>query len=97
MDIAEILYKFIITIFTAIKSSAFTEDFIAVLLMIIGIGVIGVITTSITLYIINGGKKIEKTYEEKVIEDIKSMLDNFDDLSNEDLDNIVKILKALKK
>ena len=26
-----------------------------------------------------------------------SMLDNFDDLSNEDLDNIVKILKALKK
>ena len=67
---------------------------IAVLLMIIGIGVIGVITTSITLYIINGGKKIEKTYEEKVIEDIKSMLD---DLSNEDLDNIVKILKALKK
>ena len=70
---------------------------IAVLLMIIGIGVIGVITTSITLYIINGGKKIEKTYEEKVIEDIKSMLDNFDDLSNEDLDNIVKILKALKK
>ena len=65
--------------------------------MIIGIGVIGVITTSITLYIINGGKKIEKTYEEKVIEDIKSMLDNFDDLSNEDLDNIVKILKALKK
>ncbi|EEG37702.1 hypothetical protein EUBHAL_00483 [Anaerobutyricum hallii DSM 3353] len=34
MDIAEILYKFIITIFTAIKSSAFTEDFIAVLLMI---------------------------------------------------------------
>ena len=61
------------------------------------VGVIGVITTSITLYIINGGKKIEKTYEEKVIEDIKSMLDNFDDLSNEDLDNIVKILKALKK
>ena len=74
-----------------------TVGYGAVLLMIIGIGVIGVITTSITLYIINGGKKIEKTYEEKVIEDIKSMLDNFDDLSNEDLDNIVKILKALKK
>ena len=37
MNIAEILYKFIITIFTAIKSSAFTEDFIAVLLMILGV------------------------------------------------------------
>lgn len=70
---------------------------IAVLLMIIGIGVIGVITTSLTLYIVGEKKSIKKTYKEKVIEDIKIMLDNFDDLTIEDIDNILKILKTLKE
>ena len=56
---------------------------IAVLLMIIGIGVIGVITTSITLYIANGGRKMQKSYKEKVIEDIKNKLDNYENLTNE--------------
>lgn len=70
---------------------------IAVLLMIIGIGVIGVITTSLTLYIVGGRKSIKKTYKDKVLEDIKIMLDNFDDLTNEDIDNILKILKSLKQ
>lgn len=70
---------------------------IAVLLMIIGIGVIGVITTSLTLYIVGGRKSIKKTYKDKVLEDIKIMLDNFDDLTNEDIDNILKILKSLKE
>lgn len=69
---------------------------IAVLLMIIGIGVIGVITTSLTLYIAGGRKNIKKTYKDKVLDDIKAMLDNFDNLTNEDLDNILKILKSLK-
>lgn len=70
---------------------------IAVLLMIIGIGVIGVITTSLTLYIAGGRKSIKKTYKDKVIDDVKNMLDNYDDLSIDDIDNIAKILKSLKK
>lgn len=70
---------------------------IAVLLMIIGIGVIGVITTSLTLYIVGERKSIKKAYKEKVVEDIKFMLDNFDDLTIEDIDNISKILKSLKE
>ena len=70
---------------------------IAVLLMIIGIGVIGVITTSITLYIANGGRKMQKSYKEKVIEDIKNKLDNYENLTSEDIEDIIKILKALKK
>ena len=70
---------------------------IAVLLMIIGIGVIGVITTSITLYIANGGRKMQKSYKEKVIEDIKNKLDNYENLTSEDIEEIIKILKALKK
>ena len=69
---------------------------IAVLLMIIGIGVIGVITTSLTLYIVGGRKSVKKTYKDRIIDDVKSMLDNYDDLTNEDIDNIAKILKSLK-
>lgn len=70
---------------------------IAVLLMIIGIGVIGVITTSLTLYIAGGRKSVKKTYKDKVVDDVKSMLDNFDDLTIDDIDNISKILKSLKE
>lgn len=69
---------------------------IAVLLMIIGIGIIGVITTSLTLYILGDRKSIKKTYKDRVIDDVKSMLDNYDELSNKDIDNIAKILKSLK-
>lgn len=69
---------------------------IAVLLMIIGIGIIGVITTSLTLSIIGGRKGFKKTYKDRVIDDVKSMLDNYDQLTSEDIDNIAKILKSLK-
>ena len=70
---------------------------IAVLLMIIGIGIIGVITTSLTLSLIGGRKGFKKTYKDKIIEDVKSMLDNYDELTIEDIDNIAKILKSLKE
>lgn len=70
---------------------------IAVLLMIIGIGVIGVITTSLTLYIAGGRKNMKKTYKDRIIDDVKSMLDNYEDLSMEDIDNIARILKSLKE
>ena len=69
---------------------------IAVLLMIIGIGIIGVITTSLTLSIIGGRKRFKRTYKDRVIDDVKSMLDNYDELTLEDIDNITKILKSLK-
>ena len=69
---------------------------IAVLLMIIGIGIIGVITTSLTLSIIGGRKRFKRTYKDRIIDDVKSMLDNYDELTLEDIDNITKILKSLK-
>ena len=70
---------------------------IGVLLMIIGIGISGVITTTLTLYLVGDRKKGKLTYKEKVINDIKEMLDNYDDLSDEDIDNIIKTIKSLKK
>ena len=42
-------------------------------------------------------KSIKKTYKDRVIDDVKSMLDNYDELSNKDIDNIAKILKSLKE
>ncbi len=70
---------------------------IAVLLMIIGIGIIGVITTTLTLSLIGGKNVFNKTYKDKVVEDVKSMLDNYDELTIEDIDNIARILKSLKE
>ena len=69
---------------------------IAVILMIIGIGIVGVITTSLTLSIIGGRNGLKRTYKDKVIDDVKSMLDKYDELTLEDIDNITKILKSLK-
>lgn len=70
----------------------------AVILMIVGIGVIGVITTNITLYIVNSGRRKESdNYKGHIIEQIKEKLDNYEDLTDEDIDTIIKILKALKK
>lgn len=70
---------------------------IAVLLMIFGIGVIGVVTTTLALSISNGGKKTKnKPFKEEIIENIKLTLDNYDDLSDEDIENIVRIIKSLR-
>ena len=40
---------------------------------------------------------MQKSYKEKVIEDIKNKLDNYENLTSEDIEDIIKILKALKK
>lgn len=70
---------------------------IAVLLMIFGIGVIGVVTTTLALNITNGGKSKKKmTVKEQIIADIKYTLDNYDNLSDEDIDNIIKVIKSLR-
>ena len=70
---------------------------IAVILMVFGVGFIGITSTSIALRVLNGGKKEkDKSYKNKVLEGIKLMLDNYDSLSDEDIDNIVKILKSLR-
>lgn len=70
---------------------------IAVILMVFGVGFVGITSTAIALRILNGGKKEkQKTYKNSVLEGIKIMLDNYDSLSDEDIDNIVKILKSLR-
>lgn len=68
---------------------------LASVLMIIGIGFIGMLMGTIATFFIN--KKVSnKSLKESTIENIKNNLDDFDNLSNEDIDNIYKILKSLK-
>lgn len=71
---------------------------VAVILMVVGIGFIGITTSTIAVYIINDGKrKSKKNFKGEVIETVKEKLNNFDDLSENDIDNIYKTLKSLKK
>lgn len=68
---------------------------IASILILVGIGFIGMLTGTISTFFINkqNGKS---TYKEKVIEDIKCRLDEFEDLSIDDIDDIYNVLKSLK-
>lgn len=70
---------------------------VGVLLMIFGIGFIGITTSTIAAYIINGGKRRRSIgFKQETIEHIKYKLDNFDELSSEEIDEIYRILKSLK-
>lgn len=71
---------------------------VAVILMVVGIGFIGITTSTIAVYIINDGRrKINNNFKRELIETVKYKLDNFDDLSESDIDDIYKTLKSLKK
>lgn len=71
---------------------------VAILLMILGVGFISVTTSTMAVYIINkeGYKKQKKGYRENAIDLIKYNLDNIDDLSDKDLEDIYYTLKRLK-
>lgn len=67
---------------------------IAMVLMLMGIGLIGTVTSTLTSYFLNMGTKNVK---DQTLEQIKERLTDFDQLSEEDVDDICRILKALKK
>jgi voltage-gated potassium channel len=78
-----------------ISPSTTAGRLIACVLMITGIGLIGMLTGNITSFFIN--KKHTTSYKSEAIENIKDKLDDFDNLSSEDIEYIYKTLKALKK
>lgn len=63
-------------------------------LMLVGIGFLSMLTGTIATFFLR--KTNSTNYKNETIEDIKSKLDNFNELSIEDIDNIHKVLKALK-
>ena len=69
---------------------------IAMVLMLVGIGLIGTVTSTLTSYFLNTGQK-KKTVTDETIEMIKVQLDNFDSLSEEDVEAICGVLRGLKR
>ena len=68
---------------------------IAGITMFTGIGFLGMLTATMATFFL---KKSDSTgYKGQTIEDIKTRLDNFDNLSIEDINNIHNVLIALKK
>ena len=68
---------------------------IASILMLVGIGFIGMLTGTIATYFLSE-KENNKSFKEEIIDSIKDKLDNFDDLTNDDISDICAILKSLK-
>ena len=76
-----------------ISPSTFYGRIIAMVLMLVGIGMIGSITSTLTSYFLNVKAKNVKN---ETIDSIKAQLDRFDELSPQDVNDICSILKALK-
>ncbi len=77
-----------------ISPSTFYGRMIAMVLMLVGIGLIGTVTSTLTSYFLNVRTKNVK---DETIYLIKKQLDQFDQLSDGDIDDICRVLKALKK
>ncbi|WP_132281273.1 potassium channel family protein [Natranaerovirga hydrolytica] len=67
---------------------------LAAILMLVGIGFIGMLTGTIATYFLKDVSET-KTYQEEIIKDIQQKLDDFEDLSNDDIDSICMVLKTL--
>ena len=70
--------------------------FLAVFLMITGIGFVGTLTSTITSFFLHTHEGEELPYREEVIEGIKEKLDHLSSMSDEDIDTLAAMLKALK-
>lgn len=68
--------------------------FIAVVLMLVGIGFLSMLTGTIATFFLNIKQK--KSVRDEVIDNIQGKLENFDELTLEDIDDIYNILKGLK-
>lgn len=68
---------------------------IAAILMITGIGFISILTGTISTFFLTK-RTTNNEYKQKVIEGIKEQLDDFDNLTKKDIDNIYKVLIALR-
>lgn len=69
---------------------------IAVILMIVGIGFVGLLTGIIATFFLLHSKRQKNTYKNHVIDDIKSKLDDFDSITKEELEDMFNVLQVLK-
>lgn len=76
-----------------ISPSTIYGRLIASVLMIVGIGLIGSLTSTLTSFFMERQKKGIKN---SMIDSVKSELDRFDELTVEEVDDICRILKSMK-
>lgn len=70
--------------------------FLAVFLMITGIGFVGALTSTITSFFLHPHEGTPMPYREELIEEIKDKLDHLSSMTDEDIDTLAALLKTLK-
>lgn len=99
MNIADSIWWSFVTVTTVgygdISPASSPGRIIASILMITGIGFLGSLTGTITTFFVK--KEPEMSYKSQVIEEIKLRLDDFDNLSAEDIDTMYSVMRSLKK
>lgn len=70
---------------------------VAIILMLVGIGFIGMVTGTVATFFLKSNDKKDTSYKKEVLEDIKIKLDNFSDLTKEDINDISNVLISLKE
>lgn len=78
-----------------ISPSTTVGRIVAAILMLVGIGFIGMLTGTIATFFL---KRVEDkaTYKDNILSDVKAKLENFDELTREDLKDMFKVLDSLK-
>lgn len=66
---------------------------VAAILMLVGIGLIGSLTSTLTSFFLNRRSRDTRTV---VLTAVKQQLDNFDELSADDVDELCRVIKSLK-
>ena len=102
IDFFDSLWWSIVTVTTVgygdIYPKTILGKIVATILMFMGIGLIGSLTSTISTYFINKeSKKSKEDYKTKVLKDSIKSLQDFENISKEDLKNIFDVLNTLKE
>lgn len=79
-----------------ISPETFYGRFTAMLLMLIGIGLIGSLTSTITSFFLTKNNNVNNSFDSEIIESIKNKIDNIENYSDNDIDCMCNLLKAIK-
>lgn len=102
IDFFDSLWWSIVTVTTVgygdIYPKTILGKIVATILMFMGIGLIGSLTSTISTYFINKeNKSNEEDYKTKILKDSIKSLQDFDNISKEDLRKIFDVLNSLKE
>ncbi|SFH55617.1 voltage-gated potassium channel [Tindallia magadiensis] len=100
MDLVNAFWWSFVTITTVgygdISPATTGGKLLAAVLMLVGIGFIGMLTGTIATYFLGEGSNKKESYKQQTINSIKEQIDNIDNLTHEDVENIISVLRALK-